>query len=103
MNVQQGPSPTKKTLIETVAAILQEDIQPQGLDSKILLRQPPFNDDDYDSWATVKGAEHSPEKWQCVAESVIKAIDRYRSNNESTASEQQLNKGENNVRLIRKA
>jgi hypothetical protein len=73
----QGPAPAKKTLVETVAAVLQEDIQPekQGL----ALRQPPINEDDYDSWAYVKPYGYEPEKWLYVAESVIRAIDRYRA------------------------
>jgi len=77
--VSQGPTPSKKTLAQTVASIMREDIQPP-YNGKLSLRQPPINEDDSDSWS---GEWEKPEKWLFVAESVIRAIDRYRSRNEA--------------------
>jgi len=72
----QGPTPNQKTLPELVAAILQEDIQ--VVSRGLALRQPPVNDD-YDSWDILESGKYKPELWLYVAESVIRAIDRYRA------------------------
>lgn len=72
----QGPAPKKKTLVETVAACLREDINiPHSLMDKVELRQPPINDDDHDSWAK-SGPQ---ENWLYLAHSIIETVDRYRA------------------------
>ncbi len=78
--VAQGPAPRKKTLVETVGAILREDISIPFKEAT-QLRQPPINEDDHDSWAVVRAGDSDYKKWDYVAESVIRAIDRYRSRN----------------------
>lgn len=77
--VSQGPTLPEKTLAETVASIMREDIQPPH-GGKLSLRQPPINGDDYDSWS---GEWQKYEKWLYAAESVIAAVDRYRSHHEA--------------------
>lgn len=80
--VMQAPASIEKSLPELVAAIMQEDIQLSGRESALNLRQPPIDDDD-DNWDSLTGTEYSPEKWLYAAESVIAAIDRYRSRHEA--------------------
>lgn len=79
-NMQQNPQP-KKTLIETVAICLREDINvPHNLFNNVELCQPPINDDDHDSWASSGPTEN----WYWVAKNIIDTIDRYRAREEKT-------------------
>lgn len=74
--MEQSQGKAKLSLVETVSAVLREDIQCRH-DQPMQLRQPPINEDDYDSWAFDNGTDGK--KWEYVAESIIKTIDRYMS------------------------